>query len=642
MSKARPVGIDLGTTCSALSFVDETGRSAMFRDPQGQLLIPSMVFFEDDELVFGGAAKQAATTQPGRTAEYIKRDLGQSAYSRAIGGELLSVEVVEACLLKKLRDDFAGSGGPPPAFVLALSACFNQAQRGSLLDAARIAGLDVLGTIPDTLAAALAFAELQGYLGPTTPADKPSARVLVFDLGGGMLDVAIVEVKPGRVRTMAVRGDGRLGGRDWDLRLADILAAEFEKEFGLDPRHDMLSVRRLIQAAEEAKQTLSIRQQARVRVERAANATNVTITREALELATADLLARARQVAEQVREQSGLEWRDLSHLLLVGGATRMPIVAKTLETLTGMTAVPNLHPDEALARGAALYAERLLASRERRASSVRVELANLTARNLGVEWTAAGAAQAENVVVLPRGTEMPCGSNAKTTTPADNQRSVTIQLLEGESRNADECARIGQVVIDGLPANLPKNWPIDVHYQLDAEGQLSVEARTQNSPAPLAAQWRREGALREQKIAEWRRVVSGQAGLQAIHAQLALEPQRASVPLAPVLPVGRVFNAPPKGPWSEPEDQLHEIPESELASQRNSTAAMLRRRRNSPRNLAIIVAGYIFSSLLGLSLGYYILMRLRPEFNYWNLRLPGLASEAPPLSPSGPMPPGQP
>src|ERR1700674_2410115 len=123
MSKARAVGIDLGPTCSAISYVDEMGRSVMFRDPQGQLLIPSMVFFEDDELVFGNAAKQAASTQPNRTAEYVKRDLGQTAYSRAINGELLPVELVEACLLKKLRDDVSTQGGPKPAIALAMPAC---------------------------------------------------------------------------------------------------------------------------------------------------------------------------------------------------------------------------------------------------------------------------------------------------------------------------------------------------------------------------------------------------------------------------------------------------------------------------------------------------------------------------------------
>jgi molecular chaperone DnaK len=630
MSKARAVGIDLGTTCSAISYVDEMGRSAMFRDPQGQLLIPSMVFFEDDELVFGNAAKQAASTQPNRIAEYVKRDLGQTAYSRAINGELLPVEVVEACLLKKLRDDFSAQGGPKPAIVLSMPGCFDQAQRKALLDAGRIAALDVLGTITDTLAAALAFAEQQGYLSRGAAAEKPPCRILVFDLGGGMLDVAIVEVKPGRLRTLAVRGDARLGGRDWDLRLADVLAAEFEKRFGQDPRHDMASVRRLVQAAEEAKQTLSARGQSRVRVERSTNSVDVTVTRQMLEQATADLLDRGNRIAEQVLAQSGLEWRDLSHLLMVGGATRMPMIGKMLKALTGMKAVPNLHPDEALARGAALYAERLLAARENRTSSVQIEITDLTSRNLGVEWTDPESDHAENVVIIPRGTELPCGTASKITTQVEDQSSIVIQLLEGDSRSAEECSRIGQIVIRDLPAGLPKNWPIEVRYQYTPDGRLQVQAQLQKSGEPLTVQWQREGALGENQVADWKGVLSGTEGLTAIHNQLAREPVKQPVPSAPPIPVGRLVENRGNDPGLE-EDHPHQaISETELMARQSSTASMLRKRKNSPRNLAIILAGYVFSSLLGLAIGYYILMWLRPEFNYWHLRLPGLTRDAHP------------
>ncbi|HEV3137408.1 MAG TPA: Hsp70 family protein [Pirellulales bacterium] len=636
MSKARAIGIDLGTTCSAISYVDELGRSAMFRDPQGQLLIPSMVFFEDDELVFGNAAKQAASTQPNRIAEYVKRDLGQAAYSRAIDGELLPVAVVEGCLLKKLGDDFSAQGGPRPAIVLAMPACFDQAQREALLDAARIAGLDVLGTITDTLAAALAFAELQGYVGRGT-AVKPSSKILVFDLGGGMLDVAIVEVKPGRLRTLAVRGDVRLGGRDWDQRLADTLAGEFEKQFSQDPRYDMASVRRLMQAAEEAKQTLSARQQARVRVERSTNSADVTVTRQMLERATADLLDRGKRIAEQVLAQAGLEWRDLSHLLMVGGASRMPMIGQMLESLTGMKPVPNLHPDEALARGAALYAERLLAAREKRASSVQVDVTDLTARNLGVEWTDPGSNRAENVVIIARGTELPCGTASLITTQVENQNSIVIQLLEGDSRSADECSRIGRIVIRDLPAGLPKNWPVEVRYQCTPEGRLQVQAHLQRSGEALAVEWQREGALGEERVAAWQRVLGGEAGLRAIHAQLALEQQKLPAASPAPMPVGQLVPDPQDDPAIEEGHPHQAISESEMLERSNATAGMLRKRKHSPRNLAIILAGYVFSSLLGLAIGYYILMWLRPEFNYWHLTLPGLTREARPgeaLSPT--------
>ncbi|MCH8924418.1 MAG: Hsp70 family protein [Planctomycetes bacterium] len=252
----------MGTTRAALARVDERGSSAMIRDAQGDLLIPSVVFFEDDELVCGRAARLAAAAEPGRAGEFFKRDLGQAAYSRAIGGELLPPELIEACLLNKLAAGLADQGIQKPAVVLSVPASFNQAQRRARLDAAKIARVEMLGTINDPLAAALSYAETLGYLNPST-GDKPGCRVLVFDLGSGKLDVAIVEIKPGRLRTMAVGGNAQLGGRDFDVRLAEHLAEQFAKKFGDDPRHDIISVRRLLESAEEAKQSLSARQQAR-------------------------------------------------------------------------------------------------------------------------------------------------------------------------------------------------------------------------------------------------------------------------------------------------------------------------------------------------------------------------------------------
>ncbi len=287
MSPSRAVGIDLGTSHWRVAQLDANGRSAIIRSPEGDLLIPSVVYFEDNELLFGRAANQAAATSPQRAAEFAKRDFGQSAYSRAIGGELMPVELIEGCLLKYLSADLP----TPAAVVLAVPASFDQAQRRGVIDAARIAGLDVLGTIHDPLAATLALAEAQGYL-TADAASKPGCRVAVFDLGGGKLDVALLEIKPGRLRVLGIGGDDHLGGRDWDMRLADYLAGQYAKQFGDDPRYDMTSVRRLLASAEEVKHTLSTRQQVKVRVERQQNATDVTVTRHAFEEVSADLVER--------------------------------------------------------------------------------------------------------------------------------------------------------------------------------------------------------------------------------------------------------------------------------------------------------------------------------------------------------------
>ena len=250
---------------------------------------------------------------PDGPREFYKRDLGQGAYSRAIGGELLPPEVIEACLLSKLLADLAGEGIVQPAVALSMPAGFTQSQRRARLDAAQIAGLDVLGTINDPLAAALTYAESQGYLAESG-SNKPGQRVLVFDLGGSKLDVAIIEIKPGRLRTMAVGGNARLGGRDWDLRLAEYLAEQFAKQFGDDPRHDMISVRRLLESAEEAKQSLTARQQARVQVQRGDDSAAIIVTRQAFEDQTADLVEQrctaGRSDAGAGRAWPGATWRS--------------------------------------------------------------------------------------------------------------------------------------------------------------------------------------------------------------------------------------------------------------------------------------------------------------------------------------------
>jgi len=299
--------------------------------------------------------------------------------------------------------------------------------------------------------------------------------------------------------------------------------------------------------------------------------------------------------------------------------------------------VPNLHPDEALARGAALYAERLLATRENRASSVQVDVTDLTSRNLGVEWTDPGSNRAENVVIIPRGTELPCGTASLITTQVENQSSIVIQLLEGDSRSAEECSRIGRVVIRDLPGGLPKNWPVEVRYQCTSEGRLQVQALLQKSGEALSVEWQREGALGEDRVADWRKVLGGEVGLRAIHAQLVLDQEKLPAAPPPSMPVGRLVPD-AQGDQGIEEGHPHQpISETEMLANRNAMAGMVRKRKNSPRNLAIILAGYVFSSLLGLAIGYYILMWLRPEFNYWQLTLPGLTREARPgeaLSPA--------
>ncbi len=631
MPPSRAVGIDLGTTRAAVARIDESGRSALFRDAQGDVLVPSVVFFEDDEWLHGRSAKLAAATQPGRAAEFYKRDLGQGAYSRAIGGELLPAEVVEACLMKKLAADLAEEGLPNPAVALSMPASFNQSQRRSRLDAAKIAGLDVLGTINDPLAAALTFSDSQGYLSEGAT-DKPGQRVLVFDLGGGKFDVAIIEIKPGRLRTMAVGGSARLGGRDWDLRLAEYLAEQFAKQFGDDPRHDMNSVRRLLESAEEAKQTLSARQQARVQVQRGQDSAAIIVTRQAFEDLTADLLDQALKLTEAALARAGMAWRDVAHLLLVGGATRMPAVAAQLTALTQLQPAPGLHPDEAVARGTALYADHLLAARERRKSNLQLSITDMTVHSLGLEWSDPQTGRLENVVLIQRGSELPCGTVAKATTDIEDQPTIEVRLLEGESRVADECARIATLTIRDLPHGLPAGTPINVQYQFTVEGRLQVKAQMPRTNQALSINLRRQQGLSESELADWKNVLARGGGLKSLHELLPKHQQQREAQAAAAAPATAL--PPPPRPPALP-TQANQTADFSLQADPNAASNRRRRRQMTPRKLAIMIGGYLVSALVGTAIGYYILMRIDPSYNWWHLRLPGLrdapaGSSAPP------------
>ncbi len=624
MPVSRAVGIDLGTTRCAVAVVDETGRSAMVRSDLGEMLIPSVVFFEDEELVFGRPARQAAGSQPNRAAEFVKRDLGQPSYSRAIDGQLLPAELIEGCLLAMLTSDLADSLGARPAAVLTHPGCFNQAQRQALLDAAQIAGLDVVGTISDPLAVALALAETQGYL-QKSPGEKPACRALVFDLGGGKLDVAIVEIKTSGLRSRAIGGDARLGGRDWDVRLADHLASEFAAKFGEDPRHDMASVRRLLELAEEAKHTLSARQQAQVRVERAGNSVDVTITRQAFDRMTADLVERAQKATERVLAQASMAWRDLTHLLVIGGASRMPMIGKMLETITWMKGAASVHAEEAVVRGAALYAEQRLARRERRAAGVNIQITDQAAHSLGLEWLDPATGRTENVVLIPRGTELPSTTTSKVTTQLDDQSSITLKLLEGESRNAAECIPIAHLVISNIPSNAPRYSPIEVVYQFTAEGRLNVKAKMQHTGDDVSVELQPAGGLTPVQVAAWKKLVAGKVGLRAIHAELIRQQAEQTPTAADSAAIAQAHVPPPALPSDGPAEPEPTTETAELESHYAVPAIIrVRRAKNSQRKLLINVVGYLVFSALGLAIGYYIVMFIWPEWNIYHLPLPGL------------------
>ncbi|HQU42718.1 MAG TPA: Hsp70 family protein, partial [Pirellulales bacterium] len=512
MSRNRAVGIDLGTTYSAVSWLHESGKTAMIPNSEGDVLTPSVVLFEDDEIIVGKEAKKVGPLKPTRFAECVKRDMGSPVYSRAICGDYMPPEVVQAWVLKKLKADILRTLGPDFRAVITVPAFFDEPRRKATADAGSMAALPVLDVVNEPTAAALAFGEELGYLTTSGEVREP-LKVLVYDLGGGTFDVTVLDMRPGDLRTLATDGDVRLGGRDWDTRLADHAAEAFVKEHREDPRTNPASLQRLLTEVEEAKRTLSARQNATIRVDHAGSSTTVKVTRELFEQITTDLLERTSYTTRQVLAAAGLEWKDIQRVLLVGGATRMPMVSRMLSQLSGIEPDRRVHPDEAVARGAAIYAGYLLATQPDSAKAPAFTVTNINSHSLGIEGIDSKTQRKRNVIVIPRNTPLPAKVKERFVTKTENQRSIVVQVLEGESSAPSDCTSIGRTSLRDLPPGLPAGWPVEITYEYETNGRLKVSATVPGTNREVKLQLEREGALSDERIARWKQAVSTDGGM---------------------------------------------------------------------------------------------------------------------------------
>jgi molecular chaperone DnaK len=515
------VGIDLGTTYSVVAHLDRHGRPATIPNAEGEPLTPSVVLMDEGgAVVVGTQARLALAAEPGNVADGVKRDMGAGTYHRPVCGRRLSPRILSAFILRRLRADAERRLGPLAGAVITVPAYFDEPRRAATAEAGRLAGLNVLGVLNEPTAAALAYAHEEGLLDAAVPAAAAGdadarapapapddggrpLRLLVYDLGGGTFDVTIVELSPGRVRAMATEGDVRLGGRDWDGHLADLAAARAAAAHGADPRERPDTLHELLAAAEAAKRTLSARPRADLRFRDGAAPRRVEVTRDEFERATAGLLGRTRATTQIVLREAGLDWSGIDRVLLVGGATRMPMVARMLRELSGRAPVQCLAPDEAVAHGAALYAD-LLASAAAGAPPA-FELTDVSSHSLGVAGVDPRGGRPRNRVLIPKNTPLPREAIGRFKTARAGQRSVRIRVLEGEAADPDACTEVGRCVIRDLPPGLPAGWPVEIRYAYAADGRLRVAARLLGADARVEAEFVRDNALPEGDLLLWGR-----------------------------------------------------------------------------------------------------------------------------------------
>ena len=621
MEPEDAIGIDLGTTNSAVAWIDEKGHSVMIGSTGGELLTPSVVLFDDNETIVGKSARAASTVHPDQVAQWVKRDMGFQVYHQPIRGEYFPPEVIQACILRKLKDDIVAELDTPGQSVITVPAYFDEPRRKGTADAGEMAGLTVLDIVNEPTAAALAFGERLGLLTESgTTAEEMT--VLVYDLGGGTFDATLLHMAPGNIQTLATDGDVQLGGHDWDLRLVDFVAEQFIQSGGTDPRQDRSGFGRLYAAVEEAKHTLSARTRATVRLDHAGHSHSTNITREQFADLTADLLERTAYTTRQVLTDGGVSWDRISRILLVGGSTRMPMVAEKLEQMSGKRPERTVNPDEAVARGAAIYAKFLLNQRAGRKTGFQVS--NVNSHTLGIEGIDPETMRKTNVMLIPRNSPLPATFTDRFTTKRAGQQSIVIQVLEGESSTPEDCTQIGRTVIRGLPANLPQGAPIDVTFSYQTNGRLEIHTRLPGIDQEHRLTLERNSGLSDANVANWRGSVATLAGFDEM-AALAVSDNPTETSPAPSPPqpadVAPSLNPqPPEPPPSKPPTQTQAPPASQPPTSEPDYDGQDRthfttRRSSSTLRFWVLVIGWVLSSVLGLGLGYLLVLWLFPELD---------------------------
>lgn len=505
--KGKIIGIDLGTTNSCVA-VMEGGVPKVIPSAEGSRTTPSVVAFKGTERLVGIPAKRQAVTNPENTVTSSKRFIGRK-YSEVaseiktvpykvaansngdavfeIQGKMMTPEEIGAQILIKMKETAeAYLGEKVTEAVITVPAYFNDSQRQSTKDAGRIAGLDVKRIIPEPTAAALAYG---------LDKEKTDKKIAVFDLGGGTFDISILEIGDGVFEVLATNGDTHLGGDDFDNAILKWILDTFKKEQGIDLHNDKMALQRLRDAAEKAKIELSgtmsteINQPFITMDASGPKHLSLTLTRAQLENLTHDLIERTREPCLKALKDSGLSKDDIGEVILVGGMTRMPAVQEIVKSIFGKEGHKGVNPDEVVAVGAAIQGGVL-------SGTVKdVLLLDVTPLTLGIE-TLGGVM----TPLVERNTTIPTQKKQVFSTAADNQPAVTIRVLQGERKMANDNKEIGRFDLTDIPPS-PRGLPqIEVAFDIDADGILHVSAKDKASGKEQKIRIEAQSGLNEDDI----------------------------------------------------------------------------------------------------------------------------------------------
>jgi molecular chaperone DnaK len=483
------LGIDLGTTYSAMAVIDQFGKSTIVPNADGHPTTPSVVhFYEPGACVVGEEAVKSVVADPANSIRFVKRLMGEDIKMEFYGEEY-TPQAISALILKKLKSDAEESlGHPVKDAVITVPAYFNSAQRAATAEAGRLAGFNVLSMINEPTAAAIAHG-LEKF--------GDERRVLVFDLGGGTFDVTVMDIGGITFKTVASDGIAELGGKDWDDRLVNHVAEAFAEKHGEDPRDDPQPFQELYERCLAAKLALTTKPKAIVPVNYKGKREAITITRETFEEISADLVQQCEETTKLLLESQDLEWSDIDEVLLVGGATQMPMIRSMVEALADGASFPGMRPDEGVAVGAnlagvlrhqpkhpALKSVRAALKAQARAKKnpkdkpkkefiPKVEIQDACTHPLGV--IALDADLNEMVVtIIEKATPVPAECHGRFAYAYDGMTAVQVEVTEGTGSQRDEVFVVGTIVLEDLPPR-PRGTPIDVIYKYNINQILEVD-----------------------------------------------------------------------------------------------------------------------------------------------------------------------
>ena len=458
------IGIDLGTTNSCVG-VMEGGQPVVVANAEGARTTPSVVAFtKSGERLVGEPAKRQPVTNADKTISSIKRHMGTD-YRVVIDDKKYSPQEISAMILQKLKTDAENYlGEKVTEAVITVPAYFNDAQRQATKDAGKIAGLDVKRIINEPTAAALAYGL----------DNEKEQKIMVYDLGGGTFDVSIIEIGDGVIEVLSTAGDNRLGGDDFDQKVADYMIAEFKKTEGVDLSADKMAMQRIREAAEKAKKELSSATTTNINLPFISMNANgplhfdMNLTRAKFDELTHDLVERTAEPVRRALSDAGLSASELGQVLLVGGSTRIPAVQDKVKQLTGKEPSKSLNPDECVALGASVQGGKLAGD----AGAGDILLLDVTPLSLSIE-TMGGIATR----LIERNTTIPTKKSQIFSTAADNQTAVDINVVQGERQFARDNKSLGQFRLDGIPPARRGVPQIEVTFDIDANGIVNVSAK---------------------------------------------------------------------------------------------------------------------------------------------------------------------